>query len=152
MTSQVLADPAGRLRGAAPALPGAAHALRAAGTHGLRDALAQTSIGCGADQGYPGAPSTVRVPSRGCGQRLSVGQQAVHRAPAKIRAVGEQAVATVKTWRLLGKLRCCTTWITSLVQAVRTSTARPPTEVEKGSACVGAGAAASATIGTPAHP
>ncbi|MER6290608.1 IS5/IS1182 family transposase, partial [Streptomyces sviceus] len=37
---------------------------------------------------------------------------------AKIRALGEQAMATLKTWRLLRKLRCSTTRITAIVRAV----------------------------------
>ncbi len=36
------------------------------------------------------------------------------------RALVEQAVATLKTWRLLRKPRCSTTRVTSLVQAVLT--------------------------------
>ncbi|MFD7000561.1 hypothetical protein ACFWA5_30945 [Streptomyces mirabilis] len=35
-----------------------------------------------------------------------------------IRALGEQAMATLKTWRLLRKLRCSTIRITALVRAV----------------------------------
>jgi DDE superfamily endonuclease len=50
----------------------------------------------------------------------SAGQQAVNRSHAKIRALGEQAIANLKTWRLLRKLRCSTTRITSLVQAILT--------------------------------
>ncbi|MFC7219620.1 IS5/IS1182 family transposase, partial [Streptomyces polyrhachis] len=38
----------------------------------------------------------------------------------KIRTLIEQAMATLKTWRLPRKLRCSTTRITSLVQAVLT--------------------------------
>ena len=53
-------------------------------------------------------------------ENLSTGQKAVNRSPAKIRALVEQAVATLKSWRLLRKLRCSTTRITSLVQAVLT--------------------------------
>jgi hypothetical protein len=37
---------------------------------------------------------------------------------AKIRALVEQAMAALKSWRLLRKLRCSTTRITCLVQAV----------------------------------
>ncbi len=48
------------------------------------------------------------------------GQQAVNRSHAKIRALVEKAVATLKSWRLLRKLRCSTIRITSLVQAVLT--------------------------------
>ncbi|MGW0957412.1 transposase family protein, partial [Streptomyces sp. NPDC002545] len=51
---------------------------------------------------------------------LSAGQKAVNRSHAKIRALVEQAVATLKSWRLLRKLRCSTTRITSLVQAFLT--------------------------------
>ncbi|MFC9082947.1 transposase family protein, partial [Streptomyces sp. NPDC057062] len=61
-----------------------------------------------------------RVPFRGRWDRLSPGQRAVNRSHARIRALGEQAMATLKTWRLLRKLRCSTTRITSVVQAVLT--------------------------------
>ncbi|WP_079408492.1 transposase family protein [Streptomyces sp. 3211] len=43
-----------------------------------------------------------------------------NRSHARIRALVEQAIATLKAWRLLRKLRCSTTRITSLVQAVLT--------------------------------
>ncbi len=53
-------------------------------------------------------------------RNLSAGQQAVNVAHARIRAVGEQAMAALKSWRLLRKLRCSTTRITGLVRAVLT--------------------------------
>ncbi|MEU7710284.1 transposase family protein, partial [Streptomyces nodosus] len=53
-------------------------------------------------------------------ETLSTGQQAVNRSQAKIRALVEQAMATLKNWRLLRKLRRSTTHITGLVQAVLT--------------------------------
>jgi hypothetical protein len=34
------------------------------------------------------------------------------------RALGERAIATLKTWRLLGKLRCCPRRATAIVQAI----------------------------------
>ncbi len=37
---------------------------------------------------------------------------------AKIRCLGEQAMATLKGWRLLSKLRCSTNRITHIVKAV----------------------------------
>src|SRR5512142_3056004 len=101
MNIQVLADPAGRLLWASPALPSAVYDIRAACTHGLLDTLAETGLRCWADKGYQGAPSPVQVPYRGCWERLSAGQQTVNRAHAKIRTVREQAIATFKTWRLL---------------------------------------------------
>ncbi|MDH6222229.1 hypothetical protein M2283_009578 [Streptomyces pseudovenezuelae] len=62
----------------------------------------------------------MRVPYRGRWEKLSAGQQAVNLSNARIRALGEQAMATLKTWRLLRKLRCSTARITALVQAVLT--------------------------------
>lgn len=58
------------------------------------------------------------MPYRGRWEHLSAGQRAVNVSHARIRAVGEQAIATLKGWRLLRKLRCSTTRITGLVQAV----------------------------------
>lgn len=120
MNVQVIADPFGRLLWASSALPGAVHDVRAAREHGIIDALAQAGILCWADKAYQGAKGTVRVPYRGRWESLSAGQKAVNRSHARIRALVEQAVATLKAWRLLRKLRCSTTRITSLVQAILT--------------------------------
>ncbi|MFE0774222.1 transposase family protein [Streptomyces sp. NPDC058861] len=38
--------------------------------------------------------------------------------PRQVRCVGEQAMATLKGWRLLRKLRCSTNRITNIVKAV----------------------------------
>jgi hypothetical protein len=59
------------------------------------------------------------VPYCGRWNTLSAGQRAVNVSHAKIRALGAQAMAmaTLKAWRLLRKLRCSTTRITGLVQA-----------------------------------
>jgi hypothetical protein len=120
MNVQVIADPFGRLLWASTALPGAVHDIRAARTHGIIDALADAGVPAWADKAYQGACGTVRVPYRGRWEKLSAGQQAVNSSHAQIRALGEQAMATLKTWRLLRKLRCSTTRITALVQAVLT--------------------------------
>jgi hypothetical protein len=120
MNVQVLADPFGRLLWASPALPGAVHDIRAAREHGIVDALTQAGIRCWADKGYRGAGGTVRVPCWGRWENLSEGQKAVNRSHAKIRALVEPAVAALKSWRILRKLRCSTTRITSIVQAVLT--------------------------------
>jgi hypothetical protein len=118
MNVQVLTDPHGRLLWASPALPGSTHDLTAARSHGIIDALAEAGLACWADKGYQGADGTVRVPFRGRHRHLPAGQQAVNVAHARIRAIGEQAMATLKGWRLLRKLRCSTTRITAIVQAV----------------------------------
>ncbi|MCZ7416989.1 IS5 family transposase [Streptomyces sp. WMMC897] len=118
MNVQVIADPFGRLLWASPALPGTIHDVRAAREHGIIDALADAGIPCWADKGYRGAGGTVRTPYWGRWENLSAGQQTVNRSHAQTRALVEQAVATLKSWRLLRKLRCSTTRITRLVQAV----------------------------------
>ncbi len=120
MNVQILADPAGRLLWASPALPGAIHDVRAAREHGIVDVLTDAGITCWADKGYRGAGGTLRVPYWGRWENLSRNQQAVNRSHAKIRALVEQAIATLKSWRVLRKLRCSTTRITSLVRAVLT--------------------------------
>ncbi|MGW4913994.1 transposase family protein [Streptomyces sp. NPDC004270] len=117
MNVQVITDPFGRLLWASPALPGAVHDIKAARTHGVIDALAEADVRCWADKGYQGAGGTVRVPYRGRWEKLSAGQKTVNVTHAKIRAVGEQAIATLKSWRLLRKLRCSTTRVTDLVKA-----------------------------------
>lgn len=118
MNVQVLTDPFGRLLWASPALPGAVHDVRAAREHGIVDALAETGVQCWADKAYRGAGGTVRTPCWGRWESLSTGQKAVNRSHAKIRALVEQAMATLKAWRLLRKIGCSTTRITALVQAV----------------------------------
>lgn len=93
---------------------------RAARENGIIDALTEAGINCWADKGYRGAGGTVRTPYWGRWETLSAGQRTVNRSHAKIRALVEQAGAALKSWRLLRKLRCSTTRITSLVQAVLT--------------------------------
>lgn len=106
MNVQVIADPFGRLLWVSPALSGAVHDIKAARTHGIIDALEEAGVECWADKGYRGADGTIRLPYWGRWETLSAGQQAVNRSHAKIRALVEQAMATLQTWRLLRKLRC----------------------------------------------
>ncbi|MFI5681279.1 IS5 family transposase [Streptomyces cellulosae] len=120
MNVQVIADPKGRLLSASPALVGAVHDVRAAREHDIIDALTQAGINCWADKGYQGAGGAVRLPYRCRWDSLSEGHQVVNRSHARVRALVEQAIVTLKSWRLLRKIRCSTTRITSLVQAVLT--------------------------------
>ncbi|MBI0299489.1 transposase [Streptomyces sp. PRKS01-29] len=116
MNIQVLADPFGRLLWASPALPGSTHDLTAARHHGITDALTETGLKCWADKAYQGAGGPVRVPFRG--RRLKRWKRRHNTSHAKIRCVGERAMATLKGWRLLRKLRCSTNRITDMVKAV----------------------------------
>lgn len=62
---QLLADPAGRLIWASPALPGSTHDLTAARRHGLITALTNVAIATFADKGYLDAGGANGVPYRG---------------------------------------------------------------------------------------
>jgi len=72
-----------------------------------------------ADNGYRAQVARPRSLLGGA-ETPSAGQQAVNCSHAKIRALVEQAMATLKAWRLLRKLCCSTTRITCLVQATLT--------------------------------
>ncbi|TDC40767.1 transposase family protein [Micromonospora sp. KC213] len=117
---QVIADAAGRLVWASPALPGSVHDLTAARIHGIIDALTSAKVMTFGDKGYQGARGSVRTPfkRRRFRPELSRRQKAVNRAHAKTRAPGERAVSTLKTCKILTKLRCCPRRATTIVQAV----------------------------------
>ncbi len=117
---QVIADPPGRQVSASPALPGATHDLTAARAHEIVDALTNADVMTFADRGYQGARGSVRTPFKRHRhrRRLSRREKAVNRSHARIRAIGERAIATLKTWRLLTKLRCCPRRTTAIVRAI----------------------------------
>jgi hypothetical protein len=125
---QVLADPAGRLVWASPALPGSRHDIAAAREHGILDALHAAEISAVADTGYQGAGPAVRVPQRrrrldpdtGRYRRLSDNQKEVYTAHARQRGPGERGNAQLKSWKILRKIRCSPSRATTLVQAVQT--------------------------------
>ncbi|MEV7657764.1 transposase family protein [Streptomyces anulatus] len=116
MNIQVLTDPFGRLLWASPALPGSPHDLTAARQLGIIAALAAAGLRCWADKAYQGAGGHVRVLFRG--RRLKQWEHRHNTAHTKIRCLGEQAIATLKGWRLLRRLRCGTNRITNVVKAV----------------------------------
>lgn len=116
MNVQVLADPLGRLLWASLALPGSAHDLTPARQHGIIEAPTEAGLRCWADKAYQGAGGSIRVPFRG--RRPKQWKRRHNTTHAKIRCLGEQAMATRKGWRLLRKVRCSTNRITDVVQAV----------------------------------
>ncbi|MFI6333133.1 transposase family protein, partial [Micromonospora chersina] len=73
-----------------------------------------------ADKGYQRARGSVRTPlkRRRFRPKLSRRQKTVNRTHARIRARGERAIATPKTWKILAKLRCCPRRATTIVQAI----------------------------------
>ena len=87
---------------------------------GLLDMLISNNVTTLADKGYQGAGGTVHTPFKRHRSRppLSRAQVAVNRAHARIRAVGERAIATLKCWKILTKLRCCPRRATAIVAAI----------------------------------
>ena len=128
---QVIADPAGRLIWASPALPGARHDAGAAAHHDIPAALAAAGVTAFADTAYSGTGATIRAPFRRvrydrvtakfASRPLSDAHRAVNRAHAALRGPGERANAELKNWRILRKIRSCPSWASELVTAVRHS-------------------------------
>jgi hypothetical protein len=124
---QIIADPAGRLIWASPALPGARHDMGAAAEHGILAALDQSGVRVVADNGYQGAGPTVQVPQRrrrldretGRYRRLPQNQKEVNVAHARQRGPGERSNAQLKSWKVLRRIRSCPTRATKLVNAVQ---------------------------------
>ncbi len=116
----MIADCAGRLKWVSPALPGSTHDLTAAREHGIIDALADKGVTTFADKGYQGAGGAVRTPHKRHHPRppLSRNQKAVNRSHAKIRALGERANATLKSWKVLARLHCCRQRASVIVAAI----------------------------------
>ncbi|MGX1907723.1 transposase family protein [Streptomyces phaeochromogenes] len=77
---------------------------------------ADAGLKCWAEKACQGAGGSVRVPFRG--RRLKRWKRRHNNTHAKIRCLGERAMATIKGRRLLRKLRCSTNRITDVVKAV----------------------------------
>lgn len=126
---QVIADPAGRLIWASPALPGARHDAGAAQVHGIPDALSAAGVTAFADSAYTGLGPAIRSPfrrvryDRATGKftptPLSRGQKAANRSLSALRAPGERANADLKNWRILRKIRSSPNDATRLVNAIQ---------------------------------
>jgi hypothetical protein len=73
-----------------------------------------------ADKAYQGARGSIRTPFKRhrYRPRPSAWQKKVNRGHARIRAIGERANATLKTWKILTKLRCCPRRATAIVHAI----------------------------------
>ncbi|TQL38170.1 transposase family protein [Salinispora arenicola] len=117
---QIMADAAGRLVWASPALPGSVHDLTAARDHRISDALTIADVMTFADKATkePTAACARHSSDAASDPKLSRRQKTVNRAHTKIRAGGERAIATLKTWKILTKLRCCPRRATPIVQAI----------------------------------
>jgi hypothetical protein len=124
---QVIADPAGRLIWASPALPGARHDMGAAREHGIITALNAAEVHAVADTAYRGGGPAIRVPQRrrrldpdtGRYRRLARNQKDVNTAHARQRGPGERANAQLMAWKILRKIRSSPSRTTVLVNAVQ---------------------------------
>jgi DDE superfamily endonuclease len=100
-------------------LPGAVHDVKAARTHGVPAALIKFGVACYADNAYRGAGPTIAVPFRRGPRPLSPAQLQVNASHARNRGPGERAMATLKTWKLLTKLRCSPHHASTIIAAIR---------------------------------
>lgn len=126
---QVIADPAGQLIWASPALPGARHDAGAAREHGLPDALAAAGVKTFADTAYIGLGPHIRAPFRRVRydrttgkfvrRELSDGHREVNWSISAMRGPGERANAELKNWPILRKIRASPAHATRLVNAVQ---------------------------------
>ena len=104
MNLQVIAGPDGDIVWVSGPLPGAVHDLAAARIWGIVRDLAACGLIVLGDKGYLGEDG-IRTPYRGRNKPAS--QKEANGAHARLRAPGERANAQLKTWRILGRLRCC---------------------------------------------
>ncbi|WP_219419244.1 transposase family protein [Pseudonocardia nigra] len=125
---QVIADPAGRLIWASPALPGARHDMGAARAHGIIDAINGAGVRAVADTAYQGGGPAIRVPYRRRRldpdthryRPLPPNQREVNTAHARQRGPGERANSKLKNWKILRKIRASPSRATTLAKAVQT--------------------------------
>ncbi len=104
MNLQVIASPAGDILWVSGALPGSVHDKKAEWIWGVLDELERQGLVVLADKGYQGS-TWAKIPYKG--KNKPEPQKEANRAHAQLRAPGERANAQLKTWKILGKLRCC---------------------------------------------
>ncbi|GAA5198427.1 hypothetical protein GCM10023322_71820 [Rugosimonospora acidiphila] len=76
-------------------------------------------MACYADAAYRRAGPAIAVPFPRRPRRLSSNQGAANRNHARNRAPGERAVATLKSWNVLAKLRCGKRRASTIIAAIR---------------------------------
>jgi hypothetical protein len=122
MNLQVIAAPDGEILWVSGPLPGAAHDLTAARIWAIIRELATAGLIVLADKGYHGAGDHILTPYRGRNKPAS--QKDANRAHAQLRSPGERAIAQLKTWHILRKLRCCPWRAGQLAKAIHVLQAR----------------------------
>lgn len=115
---QALISPAGHLLWISGGLPGSVHDLAAARHHQVIGTVTTAEIITLGDKGYQGAGGTVTTPIKG--KDLTDGQRHVNSLINRRRGPGERAFATLKTWKILAKVRCCPHRVGPLAHAILT--------------------------------
>jgi hypothetical protein len=113
---QALTSGDGSLLWVSDALLGATHDLTAARLHQIVATAAELGVEVLADKGYQGAGGTTVTPVKG--RQLPAAVRRYNTRHARKRARGERGFATLKTWRILNKLRSDVTTAGDLVKAI----------------------------------
>lgn len=105
MNIQVVSAPDGEPLWTSWSLPGAVHDTKAARIWKIAERIeASGLIGLG-DKGYVGLSDVVFCPFKGHGKPQW--KKDANSAHAKLRSPGERAIAQLKNWDILRRLRCC---------------------------------------------
>ncbi|WP_345608826.1 transposase family protein, partial [Streptomonospora salina] len=105
INTRVVADPTGDPVWVSGALPGAVHDTRAARVWRIGDRIAAAGLFGLGDQGYAGCSPAVLTPFEG--RDKPEWKKEANRTHARLRSPGERAMAQLKNWRILRRLRCC---------------------------------------------
>lgn len=116
---QALVDPRrGDLVWISAGLPGCTPDITAARAHGILTAARVAEVELLGDKGYQGAGPGVLSPHKG--RALTANQRAHNKMVNSLRGPGERGFATLKTWRVLTKIRACPQRVDALARAVLT--------------------------------
>ncbi|WP_236568058.1 MULTISPECIES: transposase family protein [unclassified Nocardiopsis] len=116
MDIQAVSAPDGEPVWTSWSLPGAVHDTRAARVWKIAERIeAAGLIGLG-DKGYVGLSEAVFCPFKGRGKPQW--KKDANSAHAKLRAPGERAIAQLKNWDVLRRLRCCPQQADRITRAV----------------------------------
>lgn len=115
MNVQVIATGDGDIVWTSGALPGSVHDSKAAWIWQIIHELQRCGLIVLADKGYHGVDGLLS-PYKGRNKPDS--QKQANRAHARLRSRGERAIAQLKSWKILQKLRCCPHRTGQLVRAI----------------------------------
>jgi len=104
-----------------PGLPGRAHGLTAASTHGIVRIWARQGVPILVDLAYRGGGPWVSTGiKRRPLQELALTEKTVNRALAAARAPVERDITRLKSWQIFRRSRCGPSRMTSIAKAILT--------------------------------